>query len=48
MGNPLRIPKIVAMVLKFVDSKTLVAAAQVNLLWATLATDVCGPVADHP
>lgn len=38
--GPLDLPEIVAIILKYVDSKTLVAAAQVNSLWAEEATRI--------
>lgn len=38
--TPLNVPEILANVLQYVDSKTLVAAAQVNSMWANEATNV--------
>ncbi|KAI9924535.1 hypothetical protein MW887_006807 [Aspergillus wentii] len=37
--TPLNVPEILANVLQYVDSKTLVAAAQVNSMWANEATN---------
>lgn len=39
--SPLEIPGIVASVLQHLDSRSLVATAQVNSLWAEEATNVC-------